>query len=66
MFDCLASKSRRHLARHLHLYLDSDELIRCGGRINNAPLPDDAKFPYLLPTKNRLRSLLISDIHIQN
>ena len=36
------------------------------GRINNAPLPDDAKFPYLLPKKNRLTSLLISDIHIHN
>ena len=66
IFDCLASKSRHHLVRQLRLYLDSDGLIRCGGRINNAPLPDDAKFPYLLPKKNRLMSLLISDIHIQN
>ena len=63
LFDYLASKYRHHLVRQLRLYLDSDGLIRCGGCINNAPLPDDA---YLLPKKNRLTSLLISDIHIQN
>jgi hypothetical protein len=56
IFDCLASNSRHHLVRQLRLYLDSDGLIRCGGCINNAPLPDDAKCPYLLPKKNRLTS----------
>ena len=41
--------SRLPLVRQLQLYLDHTGLIRCGGRIHNAPLSESAKFPYLLP-----------------
>ena len=38
-----------NLVRQFHLYLADDNLIRCGGRIHNAPLDQLTKFPYLLP-----------------
>ena len=66
VFESLCSKSTHSLIRQLRLYLDKDRLIRCGGRINNAPLPENAKFPYLIPKKHRLTKLLINDIHIEN
>ena len=37
--------SRLPLVRQLRLYLDHTGLIRCGGRIHNAPLSESAKFP---------------------
>ncbi|VDI09715.1 Hypothetical predicted protein, partial [Mytilus galloprovincialis] len=45
VFESLCSKSTHSLIRQLRLYLDKDGLIRCGGRINNAPLPENAKIP---------------------
>ena len=53
------------LVRQLRLYLDSNGLIRCGGRIHNAPLSESAKFPILLPPKHALTSLIIYSVHIQ-
>ena len=41
----LQSRSRRlPLVRHLRLFLDKDQLIRCGGLIHNAPLSELARF----------------------
>ena len=37
------------LVRQLRLFLDYNQLIRCGGRIHNAPLLELTRFPYLLP-----------------
>ena len=49
--------------RQLRLYLDGDSLIRCGGRIHNAPLDQPTKFPYLLPRKHPLTDMIIKDTH---
>ena len=51
------------LVRQLRLYLDTDNLIRCGGRIHNAPLDQLTKFPYLLPRKHALTDMIIEDTH---
>ena len=51
------------LVRQLRLYLDNIGLIRCGGRIYNAPLSESTKFPILLPPKDPFTSLLIWHIH---
>ena len=48
------SQSRLPLVRQLRLFLDSGGLLRCGGRIHNAPLDDSAKFPFLLPPRHPL------------
>jgi len=55
--------SRLPLVRQLRLYLDHTGLIRCGGRIHNAPLSESAKFPILLPPKDPFTSLLIWHTH---
>ena len=52
-----------NLVRQLRLYLDEDNLIRCGGRIHNAPLDQLTRFPYLLPRKHPLTDMIIEDTH---
>ena len=38
-------------------------MIRCGGRIHNAPTSDLPKFPYLLPSRHPLATLIIMDTY---
>ena len=54
--ECLKAKTRNHLVRQLRLYLDDEGLIRCGERINNAPILEDAKYPILLHRKTDLQN----------
>ena len=58
------SRKKKSLVRQLHLFLDKDGFIRCGERIHNAPLCELSKFPYLLPTKHSLTSLIINMTHV--
>ena len=51
------------LVRQLDLHLDQDDFIRCGGRLQNAPLPEKTKFPILLPSHGKLTELIIQDAH---
>ena len=60
-------KSQSHrltLVRQLRLFLGEDQLVRCGGRIHNAPLSELTKFPYLLPSKHHFTNLVILQAHI--
>ena len=57
--------SRVLLVRQLRLFLDKDGLLRCGGRIHNAPLSEVTKFPYLLPARHTLSKLVVIDLHIR-
>ena len=62
--DNLISKRHRlPLVRQLKLILDHDGLIRCGGRIHNAPLSELAKFPYLLLSHHIFTTLVIKNAH---
>ena len=54
---------RFQFVRQLRLFLDGKKLLRCGGRIHNAPLSDLAKFPYLLPSRHPLATLIIMNAH---
>jgi len=47
------------------LFLDISHFIRCGGRIHNAPVTKQTKFPYLLPQNHLFTKLIIRDIHIK-
>ena len=58
------TSEKPNLVRELDLYMDEKNLIRCRGRIHNAPLDVDAKFPYLLPPKDRLTVLIIEHAHV--
>ena len=51
------------LVRQLHLFLDTNGFLRCGGRIHNAPISELTKFLYLLSPKHRFTRLLVYAAH---
>ena len=58
-------QKRLLLVRQLRLFLDDKGYLRCGGRIHNAPLTDDTKFPYLLPPRHPFTALIVLSVHAQ-
>lgn len=46
-----------------NLFLDKNNLIRCGGRLKNADLPYSTRYPLLLPRDHQLTLLLIRRAH---
>ena len=50
------------IIRQLGLYLGRDTM-RCGGRIDNSTVSEDATHPYLLPTKHCFTTLIVKDAH---
>ena len=46
-----------------NLFLDDQQIIRCKGRVSNAPLSEESKNPILLPSKHPLTNLIIQDVH---
>lgn len=56
------TSNRLSLVRQLRLFL-AEGIIRCGGRIHNAPLQESAKFPILLPRNHHLTQLIVEDAH---
>ena len=56
-------KTRLPLVRQLRLFLDARGFLRCGGRLHNAPLSDQAKHPYLLPPNNPFTALIVYEAH---
>ena len=62
----LTSQSQFRLALiwQVRLFLNSNGLLHCGGRIHNVPLDDLAKFPSLLPPRHPLSKLIIH-VHVK-
>ncbi|KHJ42493.1 Pao retrotransposon peptidase [Trichuris suis] len=52
--------------RRLSPFLDTDGLIRIGGRLDEATLNYEAKHPRILPSRHALSTLLIRRAHVQN
>ncbi|XP_036145028.1 uncharacterized protein LOC105841100 [Monomorium pharaonis] len=46
-------------------FLDSDGLLRVGGRLDHSQLDPETKHPYILPKQSPLTSLIIADSHAQ-
>ena len=65
--DSLTSKNkpRTALVKQLCLFLDDQHLIRCQGRIHNAPVSESTKFPVLLPTYHPFTKLVVLSTHVQ-
>ena len=51
------------IVRQLRLFLDKSGYLCCGGRIHNAPVSSDTKFPYLMPKNHPLTRLLVYTAH---
>ena len=49
----------------LSLFTDDEGILRCGGRLKNAPIPYDARFPIFLPRCSRFIYLVINDCHFK-
>ena len=61
----LKNKPRTALVKQLRLFLDDQHLIRCQGRIHNAPVSESTKFPVLLPTYHPFTKLVVLSTHVQ-
>ena len=51
---------------HLQLLtpqLDGDGVLRVGGRLTNAPLPEESRHPAILPRDSRVTALVIMSSH---
>ena len=60
----LCKKKRPPLVRQLQLFLDDKGYLCCGGRIHNAPVSKTTKFPYLLPSRHTLTTLIVLAAHV--
>ncbi|XP_043263007.1 uncharacterized protein LOC122403517 [Colletes gigas] len=50
----------------LNPFLDTDGIIRVGGRLTNAQITYSRKYPILLPPNNHITKLIIHNEHIKN
>ena len=53
---------KSHLIKQLNLYLDNG-LIRCRGRLEKSDLPEESKYPLLLPKGHPVTLILIREAH---
>ncbi|XP_053402321.1 uncharacterized protein LOC128557840 [Mercenaria mercenaria] len=60
--DIQTKRYKLPLSRQLKLFLNNG-ILKCRGRIHNAPLDEMTKYPYLLPAKHPFTNLVISDAH---
>ncbi len=65
VFKALENKEKHSLILNLRLQIDEKGLLRCRGRLANADLPYDEKFPKLLPSYHKLTELIIQHTHKQ-
>ena len=54
---------RPALVSQLDLFLDTDRIIRCKGRLQNSTMSESAKYPALIPKHSDLSRLIITDVH---
>ena len=52
-----------NLKSNLNLFEDEDKLLRCKGRIGNAPLPFETRFPVILPREGHFTDLVLAQCH---
>ena len=54
----------KKLERELNVFMDDQGIMRCGGRLHNAPLPSATKFPILITKNSSIAKLIIWDAHV--
>lgn len=50
--EVIQDKDYQQTKKSLSLFLDEKGVLRCRGRIQNAPISYDSKFPILIPRKS--------------
>jgi len=65
VFDIKANKmvGRRSPLRNLNPFMDSDGLVRVGGRLTNADIIFNSKCPIVLPSKSNVTQLIFKHEH---
>ena len=53
----------KELKYNLGAFVDSNGVLRCGGRLNNAKLTGNERNPILIPKNSQLSTVLISNAH---
>ncbi|XP_035212047.1 uncharacterized protein LOC118186128 [Stegodyphus dumicola] len=64
----LESRSSLNVSNKLYqlsLFFDEDGLVRVGERLKNANLPEETKYPLILPKSNHITNLLINYYHLK-
>ena len=61
--DIISKKSK---LMQLHLYLDEDGIVRVGGRIDRAAIPNLTRHKMVLPGKHYLVNLLVKSFTIRH
>ena len=51
------------LFANLIFFIDDDDLLRVGGRLQNSELPYIAKYPLILPKKDYVVNIIVNDAH---
>ena len=59
-FDSIKLKM---ICKDLNIICDEKGLFRCEKRLKNAPLPYQAKAPYMINSEHYLAALIVNDIH---
>lgn len=54
---------KNNLQRQLNLYVDDKGLLRCKGRLQNADLSEDLRFPIHLSKGDKFTQLLVEKCH---
>lgn len=49
--------------RQLNPFIDSNQLLRVGGRLEHADIPYDVRHPLIIPRKSHFTTLLITEAH---
>ena len=58
-------ESFKKIEQSLGVYVDDDGLLRCRGRLGNAPVPEESKFSILLPRDSYVTDLIVRNCHQQ-
>ena len=58
-------ESFKKIEQSLGVYVDDDGLLRCRDRLGNAPVPEESKFPILLPRDSYVTDLIVWNCHQQ-
>ena len=53
------------MTRSKFRYKDDKGILRCGGRLKNAPIPFNARFPIFLPRSSHFTNLVINECHLK-